>query len=107
MPVTPTANLLEHQFEAVVWTNETGTGVQGTVARYTDITIQATGTGTVTIEGSNNGTNWVALNDTSGAAISLAAASNAMGVLKEHPYYIRPVVAGGTATIIALASGNR
>lgn len=106
MPVTPT-EYIEHQAAVFQWVGETGTGVKALVARYTDITIQAVGTGTVTVEGSNNGTSWVALNDTAGTPISLAAASNAMGVLKEHPTFIRAVVAGGTATVTALASGNR
>lgn len=103
MPVTP-SQLPGHRRSIVKWTGETGTGVAADVSNYPDVTIQATGTGTVTVEGSNDGTNWVALNDVGGAAVSLAAASNAMSVLKEHPVMIRPVVAGGTATVVALAN---
>lgn len=107
MPVAPTSGITAHTYTVIKWTGETGTGLRAEVGRYVDITVQATGSGTVTVEGSNDGTNWVALKDPTGAAISLAAGSNAMAVLLEHPVLIRPVVAGGTATITAVASANR
>lgn len=94
-------------YAVVTWEDEDGTGDGFEVARFSDITVQATGSGTVTMEGSNDGTNWTALNDNAGAAFSLAAGSDEMGVLLEHPFFIRAVVAGGTATVIAVASGNR
>lgn len=106
MPVT-SSNYSTGQSANVRWTGETGTGVPADMGIYSDITVQAVGTGTVTIEGSNDGTNWAALNTTAGEAVSLDATANAMAVLLEHPLFIRPVVAGGTATVMALGSGNR
>lgn len=107
MPVAAQTLHTTHQYEIIRWTAETATGLPAGVGLFTDITVQATGTGTVTFEGSNDGTNYVALNDVSGNPLSLSASANALGVLKEHPVYIRPVVTGGTATVTALASGNR
>jgi hypothetical protein len=66
---------------------------------YPDKTIQASGTGTVTLQGSNDGTNFVALNDIAGVAISLAAASNAASVVLANPKWMRAVCAGGTAAV--------
>lgn len=106
MPVAPTI-FDDQEYEVVRWVNETGTSLQADVARFSDITVQAVGTGTVTIEGSNDGTNFVALNVPAGTPISLDATANEMSVLLEHPSHIRAVVAGGTATVTALASGNR
>lgn len=107
MPVVASTQIIADQYEIVVWNGETATGSWADVARYTDITAQAFGTGTVTFDGSNDGSHAAALNDVNGTPISLAATTNAMSVVKEHPFWIRPVVTGGTATIIMLASGNR
>jgi hypothetical protein len=106
MPVAPDINN-DQEYQTIRWVGETGTSLKAEVAMYSDITVQAVGSGTVTIEGSNDGTNWVALKDLAGAAISLAAGSNAMSVILEHPFFIRCVVAGGTATVMALGAGNR
>lgn len=106
MPVIPTS-FDDQETANYVWAAETATGIAVDMARFSDITVQATGSGTVTFQGSNDGTNYVALNASNGAGASLAAASNAMCVLLEHPRWLRPVVAGGTATIIALGSGSR
>lgn len=88
----------------IKWTDETGSGSPGNVAGYTHINVQAAGTGTVTLEGSNDGTNFVALNDTAGAAVSLDATAEEMAQVLETPLLVRAVVAGGTATVIIHAS---
>lgn len=105
MPVTPTV-YTDLQYQTVQWVGETGTGVKAEVAAYSDITIQASGSGTLTVEGSNDGTNWVALKDMA-TGLALSVTVPGMAVLMEHPYFIRAVVTGGTATVTALASGNR
>jgi hypothetical protein len=72
--------------------------------KWPDKTVQAYGTGTVTVEGSNDGTHWVALNDLSGSPISLAAASSAASVILENPIHMRATVSGGTALVVITAS---
>lgn len=60
-------------------------------------TVQVTGTfgsATVTMQKSNDGTNYVALDDTEGNAISLT--STGMAEFATGAAYIRPQVAGGT-----------
>lgn len=110
MPVTPT--VYDDQDKLVLqWVGETSTGVKGDMSRWNqDVTIQATGTGTVTFQGSNDGTNFVALNAdlvVPLAALSLAAGSNAIGKVFEKPIWIRPVVAGGTATVTLIARAEQ
>lgn len=59
--------------------------------------IQALGTfgsGTVALQGSNNGTTWVNLSNTAGSAIGLTAAG--MSLFLVHTRYIRPLITGGT-----------
>ncbi len=61
---------------------------------YNDKTVQFTsGAGTVTIQGSNDGTNWSTLNDVNGVDLS-ALATGSMATIAEAPLYVRPVVAG-------------
>jgi len=60
--------------------------------------IQALGTfggGTVKLQGSNDGTNWVDLNDTEGTAIGITSAG--ASEFTTSMVYIRPLVTGGTA----------
>jgi hypothetical protein len=99
MATTPIA---KQSGNSIAWTytdlNTTGTAFEGWM--FPDKTIQAAGTGTVTLEGSPDGTNWAALNDTAGAAISLAAASEGASVVLENTKWYRAIVAGGTATVV-------
>ena len=106
MPVTPTK--FDTQDEVVLqWVGETGTGVAVRCNQWPDKSIQATGTGTVTLFGSPDGTNFVALKNTLGTpvAISLDATTNAIDVIRENPIFIRPVVTTGTATVTI--TGNK
>lgn len=111
MPVA--ATIFEaHSFIVARWVSETGTSLAANVQQYGSITVQAVGTGTVTVEGSMDGTNWEPLNAVGSdpaapTAISLDATSNEIGVLLEHPSLIRVVVAAGTATVTALGSSGR
>ncbi len=72
--------------------------------QWPDRTIQAYGTGTVTLEGSPDGTHWVALSDQDNAAISIAAASQEIAFILENPRYIRAVASGGTALVVITGS---
>lgn len=59
--------------------------------------IQAEGTfggGTVKLQGSNDGTNWVDLDDTQGTAIGITAAGAAE--FSTAMVYLRPLITGGT-----------
>lgn len=82
--------------------NENGLGFD--CALYPDKTITVFGTGTVTVQGSPDGTNWVALKDQAGAAISLViAASTASAVILENPAFMRAVnnnAAGALVNIV-------
>lgn len=105
MPVTP--SVFDSQDNVIIqWVGETGNGVGVQANQWPDKTIQATGTGTVTLEGSPDNINWVALKDSAGVAISLAAASFAISIVGPNPVFIRPVNAVGTATITITGNGN-
>lgn len=108
MPVTPSV-YVEHELEVAKWVGETGNGLPVDVSRYPGMTIQASGTGTVTVFGSNDGINYVAMHDTTttGAAISLDATAFAIAGILENPIWIQPRVATGTATIVLIAKSGR
>lgn len=74
------------------------------------MTVQVGGTfggATVTMQGSNDGTNWVSLNDQAvpGNVCSFTSAG-LKGVLQAVKY-IRPVVTGGTGTGLSVILFNR
>ncbi len=84
----------------VVWTGLAGTddGEAVELKGYYDRSIQVEGTfdgGTVTIKGSNDGTNYEGVRDPSSTALTFAAAG-LKGVL-EAVHQIKPVVSGGGA----------
>lgn len=65
--------------------------------------VQVTGTfggGTVAMQGSNDGTNWVALNDIAVIANPCSFTSTGLKGILQMPKYVRPVVTGGTASAI-------
>lgn len=60
--------------------------------------VQAIGTfggGTLVVQGSNNGTDWVNLTDITGTEISLTAAGGVE--LTSSTLFIRPIISGGSA----------
>jgi len=67
---------------------------------FPDRTVQILGTfgagGSVSIEGSNNGSDWVVLTDPQGNSISKTTGS--MEMVAETPRYIRPRVTAGDGT---------
>lgn len=81
------------------------TGQQTELIDYPDRTITFTGTfgvgGSVTVQGSNDGSNWFAMTDPQGNAITKTSAS--MEMLSEAPRYIRPIVTAGDGTTAIVA----
>lgn len=77
---------------------DTGAGAQW--VDYSDRCIQVTGTfgagGSVTIQGSNDGTNWAALSDPQGNALTFTATKIEQAL--ELPRYVRPSVTAGDGT---------
>ena len=80
---------------------------------FVDRTVQIQGTfgagGSITIEGSNDGTTWFALTDPQGNAITKTAAG--IEIVEEAPLYTRPRVTAGDGTtaltVVLLARRSR
>lgn len=73
------------------------TGESLELSNFTKNTVTVTGTfnsQTVTLQGSNDNTNWFALTDTAGSSIALMAAG--LHLIEETPKYIRPSFSGST-----------
>jgi hypothetical protein len=71
---------------------------------YSDRTFTATGTfggGTLTIEGSNDGTNWVTLSDAAGGGNATATAATALTIV-ELTRFVRPNLTGSTAATVSV-----
>ncbi len=102
-----TAYATDQRSGAILWTyaalaSQNGDAIESWL--WPDRTIQAFGSGTVTLEGSPDGTHWVALSDQDNVAISIAAASQEIAFVLENPRYIRAVVAGGTSLVVISGS---
>ena len=75
------------------------TGAPVLVGERPDGSVQVTGTfggATFTLEGSNDGTNFVVLRDDSGTTISLTSAG--LQMFMQRTLWIRPQTSGGTGT---------
>lgn len=76
---------------------------------FPDKTVHIFGTfggGTLTIQGSNDGSDWQSLRDPQGTA--LAKTASYLGAVLENPRYLRPNLtgsAGATVTVILVARG--
>lgn len=101
MAATVTTTYPEPGIVAATWASlstENGNGIS--CARWADKTVhKVSGTGTASIEGSNDGTNWGALHDAQGNALT-AMANGTIELIAENPLHIRAVAAGGTAVVI-------
>lgn len=113
--VTATYTQVSGQGQVVAWTPLTTTNSDGSAAElpyFSDRSVQVTGTfstgGSVRLQGSNDGTNWAALQDPGGTDINITAA----GIKQIMPVtrYIRPLVTAGdgstslTVTVYAAKS---
>lgn len=98
----------------VVWTGLDGddNGEALEMPDFSNRSVQFTGTfdsATIVLQGSNDGSNWVTLQDLEGAAISMTSAG--LVSIMEDTRYIRPSVSGGggstslTATVL-IAGAN-
>jgi hypothetical protein len=86
----------------ITWTglDSDDSGAPAELVDYPDKTVTITGTfgaaGSITIQGSNNGTDWFSMTDPQTAAVVKTSA--AMEMLVEAPRYIRPLVTAGDGT---------
>lgn len=74
---------------------DTGESIE--MNNFNDNTVTVTGTfnsQTVTLQGSNDNTNWFTLTDNNGTDIALTAAG--MRLIAEAPKYVRPSFSGST-----------
>lgn len=80
--------------------------------KFTNYSVQATGTfgagGAVALQGSQDNVNWATLDDESGTAVSLVAATKVWRV-SNLPRYVRPLVTGGdgTTNLAVVVSGHQ
>lgn len=85
-------------WETLTTTNDTGGALDA--AGATIKSVQVTGTfgagGTVVIQGSNDGTNYVTLNDNQDNPLSLTSAG--IESIQENTRYVRPFVSAGDGT---------
>lgn len=87
-------------------TGDTGAPIK--MVQANDRSVQVTGTfgaATVTIQGSNDGTNWFTLNSPQGTAMNFTAAG--LLAVQEHVNYLRPIVVGGTTPSIVIVAFMR
>lgn len=89
----------------ITWSGLTGTADVGNaeqLARFNDKTVTATGTfgGTVTMQGSNDGSNWFTLTDQNAQSLTFTSAGG--GLIAENPRYVRPAVTAGTITSVTI-----
>ena len=86
----------------ITWTglDNDDSGIPVDLVDFPDKTVTITGTfgaaGSITMEGSNDNTNWFALTDPQGNAITKTSA--AMELIVEAPRYVRPRVTAGDGT---------
>lgn len=86
----------------ITWSGllNTDSGEAVTFGVYTDRSVQVVGTfgtgGTVTMQGSNDNTNFVALSDARGAALAINTAR--IEQIEDLSYSIKPVITAGDGT---------
>jgi len=81
-------------------------GDAASTVRWQDKTVQCTGTFTsITIQGSNDGTNWGTLSDAQGVDLVITVANEVRTIL-ENPLYIRPVSVGAAGCVVLIAGSQ-
>lgn len=102
MALTVTTTYPESQLSLATWTAlaNGNTGDSISCARWSDKTVQVKGTfgagGSITLQGSNDGSTWATLHNAQGNAITMTAA--AIELIAENPRFIRPNVTAGDGT---------
>lgn len=95
------------------WTSLTNTNVDGSpisFCEWADRCVSVDGTfggATVTVQGSNDGTNWYTLNNAQGTAATFTAAG--IKQIVELPKFMRPLLSGGSGadvTVYAILRRN-
>lgn len=93
----------------ITWASVTGgdTGEPREYAKFNDKTVQVFGTfgDTLTIQGSNDGTNWATLSDSTGVALEFTAAG--IKLIAECPRYIRPSAGGSLTSVTVTIQATR
>lgn len=100
--IAPTINTDHGDYRVITWANlangDSGTPVE--IVGFSDRSVQVVGTfgaaGSVTAEGSNDGTNYAALSDPQGSAITRTAVG--VKAVSELTRYFRPRVTAGDVT---------
>lgn len=94
-PVAPDKDVAVWLWETITTTNNVGTAVK--VAEYKDLTIQVignfSGSATISLQGSIDGTNFATLPEYDGTAATLAAAG--ITGSPASPLYVRPAIGSG------------
>lgn len=92
------------------WTVNTGDDGAAVTSVGPKTSVQVTGTlggSTVAIQGSNDGTNWITLNDEAAPASPCSFTSAGFKGVLQFAKYIKPVVTGGTATGLVVSLINK
>jgi hypothetical protein len=81
-------------------------GGQASAPQFADKSVQASGTFTaLTIEGSNDGTNWATLHDNTGAALTFTGPG--IKVVLENTLFMRPnTITAGAADVKVIVIGK-
>jgi hypothetical protein len=92
---------LRHEVLAFLWEamGDADTGEAIEVANFADRSIQVAGTfgsATLTVQGSNDGSNWATLNDPQGNALTVTSAK--VEQILELTRYLRVTTSGGSGT---------
>lgn len=93
---------LENNTTTITWEGitEADSGTPVIIPELEDKTVQTIGdfdaAGAITLQGSNDGTNWFSLTDEGTTAIVMTAATAGHRIY-ENPLYIRPLATAGTA----------
>jgi len=105
MAVQPVTSALAQSYDNVTWaamaTGDTGAPYDLVNARAVAGAVQIEGTfsgATVTLQASNNGTNWYAVKDISGSDIALTAAG--LREFSTAARYLRPSAASGSGSAL-------
>jgi hypothetical protein len=103
LDISPTGRV-----QLITWSGllNTDTGAQVDWTEYSDRCVQVTGTfgasGSCTMQGSNDGTNWAPLTDPQGNALTFT--SQKIEQALELPRYVRPNVTAGDGTTNLVAT---